>query len=67
MQRRLLFLFDNTHLLLEQVDNGTLPANTLVNLHSHITMPTVANALFAFTVQPMPPLPGCPAWPTACL
>lgn len=49
MQRRLLFLFDNTHLLLEQIENGTLPANTLLNLHAHLTVPATANALFAFT------------------
>lgn len=60
MQRRLLFLFDNTHLLLEQVDNGTLPANTLANLHSHVTMPTVANALFAFTDGPANPVTELP-------
>ncbi|MCA9953316.1 MAG: SUMF1/EgtB/PvdO family nonheme iron enzyme [Anaerolineales bacterium] len=61
MQRRLIFLFDNTQLLLEQIDNGTLPANTLLNLHGHLTIPTTANALFAFTDSPEATVTELPA------
>lgn len=46
-QRRLLFLFDNTHLLLEQSETEALPDNTLVTLHQHLTADTSAHILFA--------------------
>jgi formylglycine-generating enzyme required for sulfatase activity len=48
-QRRLLFLFDNTQLLLEQISSGTLPANCLANLHANLTADTTARTLFAMT------------------
>lgn len=52
VQRRLLFLFDNTHLLLEQIENGGLPANSLLNLHAQLTINNISNALFSFTDGP---------------
>ncbi|MCB8941435.1 MAG: formylglycine-generating enzyme family protein [Ardenticatenaceae bacterium] len=51
-QRRLLFLFDNTHLLLEQSNTEALPTNTLTNLHQHLTANTSAHAIFAITDLP---------------
>jgi formylglycine-generating enzyme required for sulfatase activity len=52
VQRRLIFLFDNTHLLLEQIDDGVLPSNALANLHTHLTLHTLASTLFTFTTTP---------------
>lgn len=49
--RRLLFLFDNAHLLLEQIETGALPANSLLNLHQHLTSDTSACTIFALTAE----------------
>ena len=51
-QRRLLFLFDNTHLLLEQAETDALPAQTITNLHQHLTADTVSHVIFAITSSP---------------
>lgn len=51
-QRRLLFLFDNTQLLVEQITSGSLPPNTLANLHSQLAAETTARTLFAITDEP---------------
>lgn len=51
-QRRLLFLFDNSHLLLEQIEAGILPSDSLNNLHTHLTKDHMAHCLFAFTDTP---------------
>lgn len=51
-QRRLLFLFDNSHLLLEQIEAGILPSDSLNNLHTHLTADQMAHCLFAFTDTP---------------
>ncbi|WP_420631222.1 formylglycine-generating enzyme family protein [Candidatus Leptofilum sp.] len=48
-QRRLLFLFDNTHLLLEQATAEGLPTETLANLHRHLSTDTTAHVIFAIT------------------
>ncbi|MCA9916845.1 MAG: SUMF1/EgtB/PvdO family nonheme iron enzyme [Anaerolineales bacterium] len=48
-QRRLLFLFDNTHLLLEQSETEALPENTLSQLHQHLTAETTAHTIFALS------------------
>ncbi len=50
--RRLLFLFDNTELLLEQINAGVLPTNTLTTLHTHLTNETTARTLFAIFDEP---------------
>ena len=52
IQRRPLFLFDNSHLLLNQIEAGVLPPDSLTNLHVHLTTENIANALFAFTDSP---------------
>lgn len=51
-QRRLIFLFDNTELLLEQITAGVLPANTLITLHTALTSETKARTLFAIADEP---------------
>ncbi|GJM40559.1 MAG: hypothetical protein DHS20C20_08410 [Ardenticatenaceae bacterium] len=48
-QRRLLFLFDNSHLLLEQTETDALPKETLENLHQHLSIDSTAHAIFALT------------------
>ncbi|WP_420644131.1 SUMF1/EgtB/PvdO family nonheme iron enzyme [Candidatus Leptofilum sp.] len=48
-QRRLLFLFDNAHLLLEQLATEALPDETVANLHHHLAAETTAHAIFAIT------------------
>lgn len=50
--RRLLFLFDNTELLLEQINAGVLPTNTLATLHTDLTNETTARTLFAIADEP---------------
>ena len=51
-QRRLLFLFDNSQLLLDQMETGILPANSLTNLHTHLAKDAIATALFACSDKP---------------
>ncbi|MCB9009742.1 MAG: hypothetical protein H6656_20650, partial [Ardenticatenaceae bacterium] len=58
--RRLLFLFDNTQLLIEQITAGILPENTLANLHAHLTNETFARTIFAITEQPDQPATELP-------
>ena len=60
-QRRLLFLFDNTHLLLEQIEAGVLPAHSLASLHTHLTENTTTCTLFALTSEPDHNLAQMPA------
>ena len=47
--RRLLFLFDNTQLLLDQAENEALPADSLTHLHQHLTQDRSAHTIFAVT------------------
>ncbi|MEZ4594198.1 MAG: formylglycine-generating enzyme family protein [Chloroflexota bacterium] len=60
-QRRLLFLFDNTHLLLERSETDALPDNTLDPLHQHLTTDTSAHVIFALTDPEDGRLPEYPA------
>ncbi|VAW36016.1 hypothetical protein MNBD_CHLOROFLEXI01-2481 [hydrothermal vent metagenome] len=59
--RRLIFLFDNSHLLLEQIEAAVLPPDSLNNLHAHLTTEQTAHCLFAFTDTPEMNTPEQPA------
>ena len=47
-QYRLLFLFDNSHLLLDQMQSGVLPSNSLTNLQTHLTADNIGSTLFGY-------------------
>jgi formylglycine-generating enzyme required for sulfatase activity len=56
IQRRLIFLFDNSHLLLEQIKATVLPPDSLSTLHTHLTKEHAVHCLYAFTDTPEPAL-----------
>ncbi|MCP4421114.1 MAG: SUMF1/EgtB/PvdO family nonheme iron enzyme [Chloroflexi bacterium] len=61
IQRRFIFLFDNSHLLLEQIEANILPTDCLTNLHNHLSTKQLSHSLFAFADTPEASAPELPA------